>query len=149
MKLLPFKDKSGETLFWYKKNYTDDIIDLWRFNRKRPCDKWRDIFGGTERQAVTKVKKLFLDFMEEVASDLIENNNAFVFPYKEGGHIKVGDVTSYLAKASYRIETSGIIYGGIIKYKKTSYNNKEYRLKFTRKHGHRIFQRASNGKTYF
>ena len=97
-------------------NNLDDLVDEQRFPWK-PWTTLKEFLGiAHDRAAKQKAKDIFCDMMQMVATDMIDDRAVFVFPKRNFGFMRIGDVSVDDREKKYfrRVENDFKVPGGMV-----------------------------------
>lgn len=135
-----------------RKNNLDDALDLDRFSH-RSFRSYAELFG-IEREVVAerKAKKLVRRMLSLMVDDLLDND-IFVFPEREFGYLKIGNIRTFCDKEEYfwDVRYDGALYGGIFvldKLLRRSIGGRRYNFQLTQRNIKRLRELRDAGKRY-
>ena len=135
----------------FRINYIDDVLDLDRF-KKRSFKDFKELLGKpTEREAKQIAKNVLTSFLKLVVTDLIENNEIFIFPLKDFGYVKISNTANPRRKDYfYDILSEGKIWTPKLFLNKDliKKNKKHYKFRFTQEIRIRMAELIKSGHKY-
>lgn len=121
MKKKPY-DRADGTTFWSAQNNIDDVLDTKRFRleRVRKEGHWflsfKSLFGvRSEKEGKAMAKSLLERMLELMMSDMVRENESFIFPRHEFGYLRIGCINRYQNTDHMRfdVDYEGDLYGGL------------------------------------
>lgn len=151
MKIKIFTDRRTGFRFKYFVSNVNDYIKLEKDKKTEVISSYKKIFKvDREKKAQQLAKDMFTDMMKMMAADMIERNDAVVFPYRNFGYMCVSDVSSKIKNPRFDVLSGGKIYGlklGL-DHKVWETSNKFYRGRFNQENRHRIMNLVQKGHKY-
>lgn len=107
-----YRFKDGYTV-WAVKNNLDDVFDPDKFHAGGIRSFRKFLNMACERAARQVAKNLFKRMCEMMAEDMLQHNDAFMFPSKSFGFIRIGDMVDHKLEDRLKVdEFERAIYGG-------------------------------------
>jgi len=142
---------NDDATYAYKINSLSDVLSLDNF-KKRSFSSYKDLLGTkTESEAKSIATHVFNSFLSKLSTDLIENNEIFVFPSPGFGYLKVSNTANEnRSDYIYDIESDGRVFTPRLKINQeiTKRNKKHYRLRFNTRLRTKMYHLIKSGHKY-
>lgn len=114
---------------------------------------YKELGPAQKRQARQAAKELFVTMMGMVADDMVENKASFVFPRRDFGFMRIGDISADCGGYRYvgSVKNDFRYYGGKVflnKIVRGCNGGKLYRFKLIRKRHQRMLELIQYGRNY-
>lgn len=136
---------------FYQRNNVRDLFDKKRFKPKNFKDLKSLTGDDGDKKALYRCVRMFKYFIKLVADDMVNNRDAFIFPFVDFGYMSVADTTDTDSpRYRYNHDTEGRNYTGRIYLtdRIRKYNKKHYCLRLNRTYRKQIFELVKNGLKY-
>ncbi|MEO7397232.1 MAG: hypothetical protein ABIW84_01575 [Ilumatobacteraceae bacterium] len=141
--------------FFYTLNNIEDLVDRDK-NYAGQFKFLRELFGihgsGAERKAIAMGNAITRDVFKLILTDMIMDNDYFVFPAEKFGYMKISDMTNEDREDYvYNFETQGRYFGARLMLDRSvqRLNKKHYRIKLSEANIKRIYNQVTqHGKSY-
>lgn len=132
-------------------NSISDVLDLKRF-QKRSFDNYRTLLKkSTEAEASKLATDIFVLFLKKLSYSLIEENDIYVFPFKDFGYLKISNMANPNREDYvYDINSDGKVWAPKLKLNNelNKINKKKYKFRFNEKLRMRMFELIKQGHKY-